>query len=53
MVDRRRPHPSSKTSSMLSPPAVVPIDRTHRLDEIVQAHRHTEDGRATGKLVIP
>ena len=30
----------------------VPIDRTYALDEIQQAHRDMEDGRATGKLVV-
>jgi NADPH:quinone reductase-like Zn-dependent oxidoreductase len=30
----------------------VPIDRTYTLDEIRQAHRDMEDGRATGKLVV-
>ena len=32
--------------------AVVPIDRTYRLDEIAEAHADTEAGRATGKLVV-
>jgi NADPH:quinone reductase len=30
----------------------VPIDRTYALDEIQQAHRDMEDGRAAGKLVV-
>jgi NADPH:quinone reductase-like Zn-dependent oxidoreductase len=30
----------------------VPIDRTYRLDEIREAHRDMEEGRATGKLVV-
>lgn len=32
--------------------ARVPIGRTYRLDEIVQAHRDMESGAATGKLVV-
>jgi NADPH:quinone reductase-like Zn-dependent oxidoreductase len=30
----------------------VPIDRTYTLDEIREAHRDMEEGRATGKLVV-
>jgi NADPH:quinone reductase-like Zn-dependent oxidoreductase len=30
----------------------VPIDRTYTLDEIREAHRAMEEGRATGKLVV-
>jgi len=32
--------------------ARVPIHRTYRLDEIVEAHADMEAGRATGKLVV-
>ena len=32
--------------------ARVPIHRTYRLDEIVEAHVDMEAGRATGKLVV-
>jgi len=32
--------------------AQVPIHRTYRLDEIVEAHADMEAGRATGKLVV-
>jgi len=32
--------------------AIVPIDRTYRLDEIAEAHADMEAGRATGKLVV-
>jgi NADPH:quinone reductase len=32
--------------------AVVPLDRTYRLDEIAQAHEDMEENRAAGKLVV-
>ncbi len=32
--------------------AIVPIFRTYRLDQIVEAHTDMEAGRATGKLVV-
>ncbi|MGA5301074.1 zinc-binding alcohol dehydrogenase family protein [Nucisporomicrobium flavum] len=32
--------------------AVVPLDRTYRLDEIAQAHADMEANRAAGKLVV-
>ena len=32
--------------------AVVPIDRVHGFDEIVEAHATMETGDATGKLVV-
>lgn len=32
--------------------AIVPLHRTYRLDQIVQAHADMEAGRATGKLVV-
>ncbi len=32
--------------------AIVPIHRTYRLEEITDAHRDMEAGRATGKLVV-
>lgn len=32
--------------------ATVPIHRTYRMDEIVEAHADMEAGRATGKLVV-
>ena len=32
--------------------AVVPLDRTYRFDQIVQAHRDMEAGVATGKFVV-
>jgi len=30
----------------------VPIDHIYEFDEIVEAHRHMEEGRASGKLVV-
>ena len=30
----------------------IPIHRTYTMDEIVEAHRDMEEGRATGKLVV-
>jgi len=33
--------------------AAVPIARTYRLDEIVEAHTLMEHGSAGGKLVVP
>ena len=32
--------------------AVVPLDRTYRLNEIAQAHEDMEENRAAGKLVV-
>ena len=32
--------------------AVVPLDRTYRLEEIAQAHEDMEENRAAGKLVV-
>jgi NADPH:quinone reductase len=32
--------------------AVVPLDRTYRLEEIAQAHEDMEENRAVGKLVV-
>jgi len=32
--------------------AIVPIDHIYEFDEIVEAHRHMEEGRASGKLVV-
>jgi NADPH2:quinone reductase len=32
--------------------AVVPIDRTYDLEQIVEAHRHMEAGDAVGKIVV-
>ncbi|MDX6253730.1 MAG: NADPH:quinone reductase [Frankiales bacterium] len=32
--------------------AVVPIDRTYTFDQIVDAHRHMEEGGAVGKIVV-
>jgi NADPH2:quinone reductase len=32
--------------------AVVPLDRTYRLDQIAQAHADMEANRAAGKLVV-
>jgi NADPH:quinone reductase-like Zn-dependent oxidoreductase len=32
--------------------AVVPIDRTYAFDQVVDAHRHMEEGGAVGKIVV-
>jgi len=32
--------------------AIVPLDRTYRFDQIVQAHRDMEASVATGKFVV-